>query len=166
MQKIRLYTSKTVYAVAVAFCVLIAAFIFGMSHEAATESASRSGTISNVLAPIVVEDFELLQAEEKDTILSEIDHVVRKIAHFCIYAIFGVFILLASFWHERAYAVHGSVSFAIGTLYAASDEIHQMFVPGRGPLATDVLLDSAGVLCGIVSVIACARIIMRKKRAS
>jgi VanZ family protein len=31
-----------------------------------------------------------------------------------------------------------------------SDEIHQIFVPGRGPLVTDVLIDSVAGVLGIV----------------
>ena len=35
-----------------------------------------------------------------------------------------------------------------GTVYAVSDELHQLFVPGRSCMPADVLLDSAGVLAG------------------
>ena len=38
----------------------------------------------------------------------------------------------------------------IGVLYAVSDEIHQCFVPGRSGELRDVLIDSAGVICGVV----------------
>jgi VanZ family protein len=34
-------------------------------------------------------------------------------------------------------------------LYATSDEIHQAFVPGRGPQVKDVFIDSAGSFIGI-----------------
>ena len=34
-------------------------------------------------------------------------------------------------------------------LYAISDEVHQFFVPGRGPQAKDVFIDSAGAVVGI-----------------
>lgn len=33
---------------------------------------------------------------------------------------------------------------------AALDEVHQLFVPGRGGMWQDVLLDGCGVLAGIV----------------
>ena len=46
-----------------------------------------------------------------------------------------------------------SISLIAGTIYAASDEIHQCFTPGRGPLLTDVILDGMGVLLGIFLVI-------------
>lgn len=34
-------------------------------------------------------------------------------------------------------------------LYAVSDEVHQLFVLGRGAQVTDVLIDSAGAFVGI-----------------
>ena len=49
-------------------------------------------------------------------------------------------------------------------VYAASDEIHQAFVPGRGPAVTDVLLDSAGALCGILIVCLIVRAVCRRKK--
>ena len=42
------------------------------------------------------------------------------------------------------------VSQLIGTAYAASDELHQKLVSGREAALSDVLLDSAGVLFGIL----------------
>ena len=38
----------------------------------------------------------------------------------------------------------------IGSFYAASDELHQLFVPGRSGEIKDVLLDSLGVLLGVL----------------
>ena len=46
-----------------------------------------------------------------------------------------------------------SISLIIGIIYASSDEIHQAFVPGRGPMLTDVLIDTSGVVTGIILVI-------------
>ena len=43
-------------------------------------------------------------------------------------------------------------SLIIGIIYASSDEIHQCFTPGRGPLLTDVIIDTMGVLLGILLV--------------
>lgn len=37
-----------------------------------------------------------------------------------------------------------------GTAYAATDEFHQLFVPGRSCQFRDVCIDSAGILTGIV----------------
>jgi VanZ family protein len=37
----------------------------------------------------------------------------------------------------------------MAVLYAVSDEIHQSFVPGRGPWAVDVGIDAAGAFLGL-----------------
>ncbi len=45
---------------------------------------------------------------------------------------------------------HAVVAWALATIYASTDEIHQTFVPGRAGMPIDVLLDSAGVLVGVL----------------
>ena len=45
------------------------------------------------------------------------------------------------------------ISFLVGLIYAITDEYHQSFVAGRGPSATDVCIDTAGVCIGIVIVL-------------
>lgn len=54
----------------------------------------------------------------------------------------------------------------IAALYAASDEIHQLFVPGRSGQLSDVILDSAGALAGVaVFTVICWLINCRKAKA-
>lgn len=80
--------------------------------------------------------------------------LVRKAAHLTEYAVLAILILRAlrvakpmplSRWSWAAAAM----SFFGSAAYAASDEIHQLFVPTRGPSATDVLIDSTGAAIGI-----------------
>jgi VanZ family protein len=40
---------------------------------------------------------------------------------------------------------------ALGAAYALLDEWHQVFVAGRTAQLGDILIDSAGVLCGIAA---------------
>ena len=42
------------------------------------------------------------------------------------------------------------ICWCAGTAYAASDELHQLFVPGRSCQFRDVCIDSAGVLAGVL----------------
>ncbi|MBN1621238.1 MAG: VanZ family protein [Endomicrobiales bacterium] len=75
------------------------------------------------------------------------DFILRKIAHIVEYGILFLLVQRALFhsglkWQpKRIYLV--SIIFSV--LYAVSDEYHQSFVPGRGPSAYDVGVDSAGV---------------------
>ena len=70
---------------------------------------------------------------------------LRKLAHAVEYAILGA--LLA-----RAIGIDGrrglAFAAALGILYAASDEWHQTFVPGRKGNLIDVTLDSVSAMAG------------------
>ena len=43
-----------------------------------------------------------------------------------------------------------------------SDELHQYFVPGRHASVLDVLLDSVGVLCGVLVMLGLAALIRKR----
>ena len=53
----------------------------------------------------------------------------------------------------RRIGMHGyrmiGLSLLVCVLYAISDEVHQLFVPGRGAQVKDVLIDSAGAIVGV-----------------
>lgn len=72
-------------------------------------------------------------------------HYIRKTGHFAEYFVFSLLVLRAI----RAGRVDTRLTWALAAIiivagYAALDEFHQSFVPGRTPLVTDVLLDTSG----------------------
>ena len=71
-------------------------------------------------------------------------HIVRKLAHFTIYAMLG----FNTFYMYKNYGVKHSALYALVTciLYACSDEWHQSFVSGRSPQITDICIDTCGAL--------------------
>jgi VanZ family protein len=54
-------------------------------------------------------------------------------------------------------------AWGIGTLYAGTDELHQLFKGTRTPALRDVAIDSAGVLFGVLCVALLLYIIDRWK---
>ena len=70
------------------------------------------------------------------------DLVLRKIAHACEFAVLGA-LLLRALRDERA-------ALAAGVAYAISDEVHQMFVPGRVGSPLDVAIDFVGIAVGVL----------------
>jgi VanZ family protein len=70
------------------------------------------------------------------------DLVLRKIAHAVEFGVLGA-LLLRALGDARAAA-------ALGVAYAASDELHQHFVPGRLGSPWDVAIDSVGVALGVL----------------
>ena len=69
------------------------------------------------------------------------DLVLRKLAHVTEFAILGWLL---------ARALAELPAFATGVVYAATDELHQHFVPGREGAVLDVAIDAVGVLAGIL----------------
>lgn len=69
---------------------------------------------------------------------------IRKAAHFTEYGMLGLSIgipLLAGKERKWSYVLW---AVGISFLYACSDEIHQLFVPGRDGNLKDVLIDTSG----------------------
>jgi VanZ family protein len=78
---------------------------------------------------------------------------VRKCAHFTEYLVLGLFMMLAAAnAKRRGVFFTGLITWIIGTAYAISDEVHQIFVPGRSCELRDMCIDAAGVLCGVLII--------------
>lgn len=75
---------------------------------------------------------------------------VRKGAHFLIYLVLGT--LLISFLSEFSISERNLLLLSIFFcfLYACSDELHQLFVPGRCGKMLDVFIDTIGASVGVV----------------
>lgn len=73
-----------------------------------------------------------------------------KLVHFALYVALGGLLARAR-WVSRTDVRH-VVLLAIGCTYAALDEWHQSFVPGRTPEVADWLADVAGVAAGYLIV--------------
>ena len=147
---------KTIFAV---LLVLWMAFIFSMSCENAEKSSNTSGqTIRVVLS--AVPEFEKQPEEVKVNIIEELQFIVRKSAHFIGYMILGILASGLILQYENINKKY-PLAFLICVIYAISDEIHQLFVPGRAGQVRDVLIDSAGSFLGIILVMAFVKILIK-----
>lgn len=89
---------------------------------------------------------------------------IRKWAHVYIYAALGFSTALTlSFWSKQTLLRMGGCSTLICFCYAVSDELHQYFVPGRAMLMTDLWVDAAGYLPGILIACLLLRLTHRRK---
>jgi len=72
-----------------------------------------------------------------------------KLAHLVEFGVFG-FLLVRSLGSRLGYGFRGlGIVAIIGTGYAASDEWHQSFVPGREADVTDFFADVMGILLAL-----------------
>lgn len=138
---------KNIWTLAV---LLWMCLIFWFSAKPADESADMSQSVGHLAGELFVRDFREWTPQEQDIFAERIDHFVRKSAHATEYAVLGILFggMYAS-WGLRG-KKHFLVTAGSGILYAATDEFHQLFVPGRSGQLSDVLLDSCGVLAGSV----------------
>ncbi|MDP1629439.1 MAG: VanZ family protein [bacterium] len=76
------------------------------------------------------------------------DFALRKLAHLAEYGILAILwiraLTAAGLPRRRAFLF--SILFCVA--FAISDEIHQLYVPGREGKIYDVLIDAAGVILG------------------
>ena len=85
-----------------------------------------------------------------------------KILHFIEYGVFS-FLLFMAFFTSGKESLKKHVfllSSLIGIAYAASDELHQKFVPGRSCDVFDFLADSLGIL--VIQI--CIWLYLKRKR--
>lgn len=107
--------------------------IFIMSSFNSTESSNQSNFIVDIIANIF-----------NTTNINLLSLIIRKLAHFTEYFILGILVYnLIHSYDKKIY-----IGIIICVLYAISDEIHQLFVPGRSCQLLDILIDSMGSITG------------------
>ena len=76
--------------------------------------------------------------------IDAIHAAIRKAAHFTEYAVFG-WLIARALRDARGWQLHHALlAVALAGAYAVSDEVHQIFVPGRTAAVGDVLIDVLG----------------------
>ncbi len=116
----------------IAWCALI---FYGSSNSGDT-SGNQSASFLKVLADLFGGNFPLSE------------YFIRKCAHFSEYFILGC-LLFKGFYKDKLLNAMAFSTLA-GIAYAASDEMHQYFIPGRAPRVFDVFIDSSGLISGIL----------------
>lgn len=147
MRKIKkIGTKKRIYLLL--FIVwMVVVFTFSMQGG---DSSSETSTVFTEKVLDVLRITKGLDSKQIVELVELVNPIMRKLAHYTLYVIGGFlavnFINIYNFSRKKVIAY----SWGIGTIYAITDEIHQYFVPGRGSMFTDVLIDSLGVLTGVV----------------
>ena len=130
--------------------ILWMGLIFVFSAQNASDSSQLSGQTAFHAAFWFWPGFSELSTEAQAAWIESVQFWVRKAAHFLVYGGLGALLYGDFLLFHWSRPMKAGWAWVVGTLYAASDEIHQLFVPGRSGQLRDVLLDSAGVAAGIL----------------
>lgn len=125
--------------------------IFCFSAQTADSSSQTSGGFILFWAKIFRSDFGALPVSAQLAAVAAVGNLVRKLAHAGIYGALGFFSCGAMLCalRPRGLSQKLAVTAVFTLLYAVSDELHQLFVPGRGCELRDVLIDFGGACAGI-----------------
>lgn len=77
----------------------------------------------------------------------EFHAILRSCAHFSIHFILAILMYAAAYYsydNPRAFAT------MLGLLVAVSDELLQFYIPGRYPELIDIVVNSSGILLGVL----------------
>ena len=138
--------------------LLLMGLIFYFSAQTGPESGGSSGRLDSVFLRWLYPDFSAYSAQRQEDLYFRVDFIVRKTAHVLEFTALGFALRL----HLQALTRFGPIrrpqllAWGIGSLYAASDELHQLFTPGRAARLADVGIDSLGVLLGLLFFLLCA----------
>lgn len=122
---------------------LIVFFIWDNSMQNGGSSDGFSIFFAEAFAPIV----NKLGFHEN---IWTMNRIVRKLAHLTEFTILGSVLYTIL----RRYITYGTVikTIALGILIASLDEFIQLFSPGRSSQLSDILIDTIGVILGILLV--------------
>ena len=133
---------KTTIRIILIILILLWMYIvFGFSGQNGEESSGISFKIS------------MLLTKNNEDIAKTIEPYVRKIAHFSEYAVGGILIFLLLLTFEKISPITRNIlSIVITIIYAISDEVHQLYIPGREGKIVDVYIDTLGIITGILFI--------------
>lgn len=147
---------KTVLKVILWIMVIFSAvLIFSFSAENADSSNETSRDFLRALLGLFP-GFRGMRSMAQEEFINSIMTVVRKCAHFSIYAFFGFWLMHLIRQYRPKYSLIFTV--AVSMAYAFSDELHQRFVAGRSGRLLDVFIDTSGALTGALVALAFALI--------
>jgi VanZ family protein len=140
------------------------AVIFCFSAMDAPASDHLSGGITVAVVKIAVPQYDDLPENEQQVIMDNTEYAIRKTAHAAEYAVLGILAVIVLLNYKKTLRFLIPAALSICAAYAASDETHQMFVSGRSPQVTDILIDTGGAAAGIALAVLITLSYNKKKR--
>ncbi|WP_153724121.1 VanZ family protein [Heliorestis convoluta] len=142
-------TSKIRQIIAWTLVFFWMSLIVSLSAQPAQQSDQLSRKFTKVLVEVITPFVPGEYIDNLDDALGKANAIVRKQAHVGVYFVLG-FLTINAFRRSGIQTASSYwLAFSLSVAFAVSDEIHQLYVPGRSGEIMDVLYDSTGALLGI-----------------
>ncbi|MDF2520150.1 MAG: VanZ family protein [Clostridia bacterium] len=125
--------------------------IFGFSSDDKEASSYKSQQITAVVQEVASKMPEDVALVNQLRYISE--HIVRKLGHVLEYFMLTMLVIAATLISGKDIKTACKNGVVISLLFAVSDELHQLYTPGRGGQLTDVVIDMTGVVAATVLVL-------------
>lgn len=125
--------------------------VFMFSSQNGEQSQNTSTKVTELIVEIITYNQNITKAEKLE-LIENIDYHIRKLAHYSIYSLGGILIHNYINTYNATNKKVILISILIGVIYAISDELHQYFTLGRCASVLDVLIDSFGIITGIILI--------------
>lgn len=148
---------KTIILFGITFIWMLC--IFKLSSTNSTSSNGKSADIISIFIEDALNTTNSIGITNSHPSSEKIAHFsslinapMRKVMHATVYFILANLSMIAlnRFFDHKSYIKSIIITLLLCILFAASDEIHQLFVPGRSGKLMDVIIDSFGAVTGIL----------------
>lgn len=139
---------KLYIAISAILVAAVAIIIFYLSHQTSTESSETSDSLIGLISELIGKVFS--------------ENFIRTFAHFCEFAGLGFLVCNLIFAIKDKLKPILSILLSIG--YSVTDEIHQIFIPGRAFQLIDLAVDLGGIILGVAVFCIFKIIITRHKK--
>lgn len=138
--------------------------IFWFSAQPAVESEKISGSVAFRMVDACNHMFHADMTEvDMERMAEYINYPIRKAAHMTEYAILGLLFFFCIVGYAKEKKRIYVAALCLTAVYAATDEIHQLFVEGRAGRVSDVCIDTIGALIGLVLLYLLRKFISAKR---
>lgn len=144
------------FALSAIAAVIWMTVIFLFSAQNGEDSSETSGGVVLFICSI-------LNYSPSQIMLDIMTTCVRKAAHMTEFGILGILVFNTLHCGFGSFRGIYPLAFAVASLYAATDETHQLFINGRSGKFTDWIIDSTGIILWLFILWAVIKIISSKK---
>lgn len=141
--------------------VLWAMVIFYLSSQNAEQSNGASTfVIETIIDGVIGLTNREVTVSQRGELIRLVNGILREYMHGVVFLFLGGFLQLFNelYVHKKPWIV-----WVICIIYGISDEIHQLFVPGRAFQISDLMMDAIGSLLGIGLVYLCAKALQKRQ---